>query len=85
MSNVIYGELIKKDKLKSGVIVVKGEKGEPGKDGKDGQDGVVDYSLVLTKNNKEIYIPTSDYNPATKQYVDNLIKTSITDVLGGEY
>lgn len=28
---------------------------------------------VLTRNNTEAYIPTNDYNPATKMYVDNSV------------
>lgn len=39
----------------------------------------------LTKNNTTSYTPTSDYNPATKKYVDDAITTAITDALGGNY
>ena len=31
------------------------------------------------------FTPTKDMHPATKKYVDDTIKTNITDVLGGEY
>lgn len=34
---------------------------------------------VLTKENEEEYIPTSDYNPATKKYVDDNISTHTHD------
>ena len=40
--------------------------------------------LLLSTNTKQ-YTPTSDYNPATKKYVDDAISTAITTVLGGEY
>lgn len=39
----------------------------------------------LGAKNTEEYTPTSNYNPATKKYVDDSIKASITDVLGGSY
>ena len=42
-------------------------------------------SDVLMKTNKSSYTPTSDYNPATKKYVDDSIKAAITDALGGNY
>ena len=31
---------------------------------------------VLSKDNTEIFVPTENYNPATKKYVDDLISTS---------
>jgi hypothetical protein len=39
----------------------------------------------LAPYNSASYTPTSDYNPATKKYVDDSIKTAITDTLGGSY
>ena len=39
----------------------------------------------LKKTNKTEYTPTEDYNPATKKYVDDSIKSAITTVLEGEY
>ena len=42
-------------------------------------------SDVLMKTNTSSYTPTSDYNPATKKYVDDAITTAITDALGGNY
>lgn len=36
--------------------------------------GDVDLSNYLSKDNEEEYTPSSDYNPATKKYVDNAIK-----------
>lgn len=39
----------------------------------------------LTKNNETPYTPTSDYNPATKKYVDDTITTAITTSLEGSY
>ena len=39
----------------------------------------------LTKNNTTSYTPTSDYNPATKKYVDDAITTAITTSLEGSY
>ena len=39
----------------------------------------------LTKNNTTSYTPTSDYNPATKKYVDDAITTAITTSLEGNY
>lgn len=42
-------------------------------------------STVLTKTNTTSYMPTSQYHPATKGYVDTAISTAITDALGGEY
>ena len=39
----------------------------------------------LSKNNETPYTPTSDYNPATKKYVDDAITTAITTSLEGRY
>lgn len=39
----------------------------------------------LGAKNTEEYTPTGDYNPAPKKYVDDSIKSAITDVLGGTY
>ena len=39
----------------------------------------------LSKNNTTSYTPTSDYNPATKKYVDDAITTAITTSLEGSY
>jgi len=44
-----------------------------------------DLSNYITKDNSESYTPTSDYNPATKKYVDDSISAAITDALGGSY
>lgn len=33
----------------------------------------VDESDVLTKTNTEQYTPTSNYHPATKKYVDDIV------------
>lgn len=44
-----------------------------------------DYFLETGVNYTRAYIPTSDGSPATKKYVDDTIKTKVTDVLGGEY
>lgn len=42
------------------------------------QDGQTLDNLILSKINTHSYVPTGDYNPATKSYVDNKPKTSIT-------
>ena len=42
-------------------------------------------SDVLMKTNTTPYTPTSDYNPATKKYVDDAITTAITTSLEGSY
>ena len=39
----------------------------------------------LSKTNTEVFTPTGDYNPATKKYVDDAVKNSITSVLEAEY
>ena len=39
----------------------------------------------LTKTNTSSYTPTSDYNPATKKYVDDAITTAITTSLEASY
>lgn len=39
----------------------------------------------LGAKNTEEYIPESDFNPSTKKYVDDSIKSAITDTLGGSY
>nr|DAT77104.1 MAG TPA: hypothetical protein [Caudoviricetes sp.] len=39
----------------------------------------------LGAKNTEEYIPIGDYNPSTKKYVDDSIKSAITDTLGGSY
>lgn len=41
------------------------------------QDGQLLETLILPKNNAASYTPTSDYNPATKGYVDNKPKVQI--------
>ena len=41
-------------------------------------DGTVAYGGCLEVDNNESYIPTSDYNPATKKYVDDLVSTIST-------
>lgn len=41
------------------------------------QDGQFLENLILPKDNTTPYIPTSDYNPATKSYVDNKQKIQI--------
>lgn len=43
------------------------------------------YEDYLALNNSTAYTPTSDYNPATKKYVDEAIASSITSVLEGGY
>lgn len=40
---------------------------------------------VLLRNNTSSYTPTSDYNPATKKYVDDSISSAITTTLSGSY
>lgn len=40
---------------------------------------------VLVKENTTSYTPTSDYNPATKKYVDDSISSAITTSLEGSY
>jgi hypothetical protein len=47
--------------------------------------GSADLSNVLMKDNTTPFTPTGDYNPSTKKYVDDSIKTAITDALGGSY
>lgn len=42
-------------------------------------------SDVLMKTNTTSYTPTSDYNPATKKYVDDAIITAITTSLEASY
>lgn len=42
-------------------------------------------TIVLTKNNTTAYTPTGDYNPSTKKYVDDSIKTAIGTALEGSY
>ena len=37
----------------------------------------VNASDVLTKTNTAAFTPTGDYQPATKKYVDDAIKTAI--------
>lgn len=47
-----------------------------------GSDGWTQFNfdLLLTKANTKEYTPTSDYNPATKKYVDDAISTSIAGI-----
>lgn len=40
---------------------------------------------ALGAKNTEEYIPINDFNPSTKKYVDDSIKSAITDTLGGSY
>lgn len=40
---------------------------------------------VLDTKNQIAYTPSSDYNPATKKYVDDAISSAITTTLEGEY
>ena len=51
----------------------------------EGSRHVASTSDVLTKTNTTSYTPSSNYHPATKKYVDDSIKTAITDALGGSY
>lgn len=44
-----------------------------------------DTQSALTTENITEYTPTSDYNPATKKYVDDAIATAIIGALEGEY
>jgi hypothetical protein len=46
------------------------------------QDGQTLENLILSKINVAAYVPTDDYNPATKGYVDNTPKTKI--IMSGE-
>lgn len=46
----------------------------------------VDLSNYLAKDNVTVYTPTTDYNPATKKYVDEnkyTLPTASSDILGG--
>lgn len=45
----------------------------------------VSQRQVLTLGNYNSYTPTSDYNPATKKYVDDSIASAIGTALGGSY
>ena len=36
----------------------------------------IDSSKYLTKDNTQTFMPTSDYQPATKKYVDDVLKTA---------
>ena len=49
------------------------------------QINVNNQTQVLSKTNTTPYTPTSDYNPATKKYVDDAITTAITTSLEGSY
>lgn len=42
-------------------------------------------NYYINKYNTTSYTPKQDYNPATKKYVDDSIKSAITDALGGGY
>lgn len=44
---------------------------------------LVGSSDVLTKTNRESFTPTSDYQPATKKYVDNIGYGKVIDVADG--
>ena len=48
-------------------------------------NGYVSNRIALNTTNKTAYTPTSDYNPATKKYVDDSIASAITNALGGNY
>ena len=39
----------------------------------------IDSSKYLTKDNTQTFMPTSDYQPATKKYVDDMLKTVYYD------
>ena len=43
------------------------------------------FKHVLTTDNTASYTPASDYNPATKKYVDDSIASAITTTLGGSF
>lgn len=45
------------------------------------KNDILNPSEVLTKNNAHEYTPTTDYNPATKKYVDDNMKTAISGVI----
>lgn len=44
------------------------------------EDGVTLSNLVLLKSNTTSFTPTSNYNPATKKYVDDVIGEQISIV-----
>ena len=44
-----------------------------------------DMANYLSNTNIAEYTPTSDYNPATKKYVDDSIASAITNAIGGSY
>lgn len=46
---------------------------------------VTDKTTYLSTTNTNYYIPTSNYNPATKKYVDDAIAAAITTTLGGSF
>lgn len=49
----------------------------------DTVDGHVEKTVFyLTKNNTTEFTPTNDYEPATKKYVDDNMKTTINDIKG---
>lgn len=47
--------------------------------------GYARFLPYLNKYNTEAYTPSANYHPATKKYVDDSIKNSITSALGGDY
>lgn len=49
-------------------------------DGMDVTISSVDLSNYLSKDNTTAYTPTSDYNPATKKYVDDLFNSYIQSI-----
>ena len=51
----------------------------------DGTLNAPDMSNYLSKTNTTSYTPTSDYNPATKKYVDDAISSAITTSLEASY
>lgn len=46
---------------------------------------VTDKTTYLSTANTNYYVPTSNYHPATKKYVDDSIAAAITTTLGGSY
>ena len=71
VSNAVAAELAKKANAEDVYTKTEVDKKIAGIDIPDGGGANVDLSNYLSKDNTEAYTPSSDYNPATKKYVDD--------------
>lgn len=54
-------------------------------EGTKGGKSLVDINKLLTKDNVDEFIPSNEYNPATKKYVDDKVKNSANYIFSDQF